>query len=478
MYSVLMGASLTTLVYVMFFITDGNIFTTLDKNFENAKVMFTDVNAMFEIVKGGDALVTTAKDAKMPVQNLYNSNNTASSLRNIRFAIIYSYWEQQTNAILNMWSLQKWANFMGFKVLEPFAYQSTLALTDQILYHYNFTNVLRFRDYFDFDFWTNKTKEKYRIPALENWDTFALSPLNKTVVVILVYDVFPVGQYVGNDINKHRDCVEQKNKFYNQHAKLFDRLQIEVVRNVCFVFNYKAQSPIKLHLFNSLILPDSDVNVWFSFWRGIQFDRIAISDHYELHRSYGGEENILAMVRTSPRVVKDSRKYVNTILSVDFKEYTAVAVRTGNRRTALVRSGYSRERVIEYFHECAEQIKQKLFDISSSAKFLSIDLGRFGDLTSAYEYFKINDDGTKLYKFILDNIYGNKSIDEYENELIRTANGIEDSGYIGAMEKTIAENAKHLIVVGGKSSFQRSMVATFTKTNQNCQKCVTRICYD
>ena len=498
-YSVIMGASLTTLVYVTFFISDGNIFTTLDNSFGNAKAMVkaTNVNAVVKIVKGGHALVTTAKDgntlvttakdgntlvttakdAKMPFATVDNSNSTVSTSKNIRFAIVYSYWEQQTNAILNMWSLQKWANFMGFKVLEPFAYQSTLALTDQILYDYNFTNVLLFRDYFDLNFWTNKTKEKYGIPPFEKWDTFALSPLKKTVVVILAYDIFPVGEYVGDDITKHRDCVKQKNTFYNQHAKLFDRLQIQVVRNVCFVFNYKAKSRIPLHLFNSLILPDDDVNVWFSYWRGIQFDRIAISDYHKLYRCYGGEGNILGMVRTSPRVLQDSRNYVNTILNVDFKEYTAVAFRTGNRRTALVRSGYSREKVIQYFHKCTKQIKRTLVNISSSATFLSVDLGRFGDLTAAYGYFSINNDGSKLFKFILDNVYGNKSIDEYENELIRAANGIEDSGYIGAMQKTIAENAGQLIVVGGYSSFQKSMVATFTKTNQNCQKCVIRICY-
>ena len=68
------------------------------------------------------------------------------------------------------------------------------------------------------------------------------------------------------------------------------------------------------------------------------------------------------------------------------------------------------------------------------------------------------------------------SIDDYENELIRAANGVQDSGYIGAMQKTIAENAKHLIVVGGYSNFQRSMVAAFTKSN-NCRNCVTYICY-
>ena len=538
-YSVLMGASLAILVYVMFFMTDENIFTTLNKNFENAKALITaakDVNTVVEIVKdgsklvvtakngstlvttgkngstlvttakngstlvttvkngstakNGSTLVTTAKDANTPIttientkmpfttiENLYNSKSTVTSLRNSRFAIVYNYWEQQTNAIINMWSLQMWANFVGFKVLEPFAYQSTLALTDQILYHYNFTNVLSFRDYFDLDYWTKKTKEKHGIPPLEKWDTFALSPLKKTVVVILAYNVFPVGEYVGDDINKHRDCVEQKNQFYNLHAKLFDRLQIQVVKNVCFVFNYKANSAITLNQFNSLILPDNDVNVWFSVWRGIQYDRIPISDHHELNRGYAGEENILGMMRTSPRVLKDSRKYVNTVLNVDFKEYTAVAFRTGNRRTALVKDGYSRRQVIQYFHECAEEVRYALLEVPLSAKFLSIDMGRFGDLTAAYEYFKVNDEGTKLLKFILKKIYGNKSIDDYENELIRAANGIEDSGYIGSMQKTIAENAKHLIVVGGYSSFQRSMIATFMKTNKNCQECVTYICY-
>ena len=409
--------------------------------------------------------VTSAKD-------VYKS----ARLGSVRFGICSSYWEQQTNAVLNMWSFQKWANFTGFRVLEPFAYQSTLTLTDQILFRYNFTNALQFSDYFDLNLWTEKTKEDYEIPPLEKWDTFALSPLKKTVVVILAYDVFPVGEYVGDDINKHRDCVEQKNQFYNLHAKLFDRLQIQVVKNVCFVFNYKANSPITLNQFNSIILLDNDVNVWFSYWRGIQFDRIAISDHRELYRGYGGEENILGMVRTSPRVLKDSRKYVNTVLNVDFKEYTAVAFRTGNRRTALVKDGYSRRQIIQYFHKCAEKVRYALLKFFLNAKFLSIDLGRFGDLT-VYEYFKTNDEGTKLFKFILKKIYGNKSIDEYENELIKAANGIEDSGYIGSMQKTIAENAKHLIVVGGYSSFQRSMVANFNATNQNCQDCVTQICY-
>ena len=177
--------------------------------------------------------------------------------------------------------------------------------------------------------------------------------MKKTVVVILAYEVYSGGQYVGNDINKHKSCANQKKRFYNQHAKLFDKLQIEVVRNVCFAFT----RTISLHLFNSLILADTNVNIWFSAWRGIDVGgRIPIYDHHELHRSFDGQANILAMAKASPRVLKDSRKYVNTTLTTDFKKYTAVAFRTGNKRTVLVRKGYSREKVIQYFHRCAKQV--------------------------------------------------------------------------------------------------------------------------
>ena len=75
-------ASVTTLVCIMYFITCG----TPQRNFENA-----------------------------------------------RFAVAYHYYEQQTNAVLNMWTMQKWAKLMGFKVLEPFAHDSILGFPNKVL---------------------------------------------------------------------------------------------------------------------------------------------------------------------------------------------------------------------------------------------------------------------------------------------------------------------------------------------------------
>ena len=51
---------------------------------------------------------------------------------------------------------------------------------------------------------------------------FALAPIRKTVVLILVYYLFPEGVYLNMYCDKLRYCREAKKPFYDQHAKLFD----------------------------------------------------------------------------------------------------------------------------------------------------------------------------------------------------------------------------------------------------------------
>ena len=395
----------------------------------------------------------------------------------LRFALCSSYYEQQINALYNMWSFQKWANATGFRVPEPFVSNSTLGLANvhSKLYHENFTmNALKFSDYFDLDLWTKKTKD-YGIPPLVKWNTFVLSPIKTAILVTLTYWNDPPGIYKGDKINKHKVCLEDHKTFYNSHVELFDQLQIQVVRNVCFAFSGDFHPT--LHQFNSAIMENfSDVTVWFSSWRGIRSDRISIKDHKELRRVYEGRDEIQAMVRSSPAIMRDSRKYINTILKTEFNEYTAVAFRVGNRRAVLVEKHYSRKAVMQYFQKCAEDVQNVLLKNPSNPVVLSSDLGRFGDQTFNF-YFGVDNMGTKLLKFILDSVYGNKSIDDYDNEFLRAASGTEDTGYIGSMQKAIAENAKHLIVVGGYSNFQDSIVRHFKANHQNYTDCLTCICY-
>ena len=209
----------------------------------------------------------------------------------------------------------------------------------------------------------------------------------------------------------------------------------------------------------------------------MQSDRITLNNQI-IQRAYDDEENVLAMIRPSPRIIEDSKRYVKTVLKVDLNEYTAVAFRTNIRKAVMVSHGYSRNKILEYFYNCANNISHVINELEITHSCLTIDLGRFGDLTSE-NYFDYNSNntfdgkGTKVFQTALNAVYGSKTVDEYHNELIIAANGIEDRGYIAAMQKTIAENAKCLVVIGGHSSFQRSMI----QHHKDKSDCVKYICY-
>ena len=92
-----------------------------------------------------------------------------------------------------MWSFQKWANKSGkLKVIEPFTVDSVLEFPGTVLYKHQFTNALRFRDYFDLDHWTKETG-KLGIEPLVTWETFLKYTSRQVTVVLLTYSYMPGG---------------------------------------------------------------------------------------------------------------------------------------------------------------------------------------------------------------------------------------------------------------------------------------------
>ena len=140
------------------------------------------------------------------------STNQFSTSPAEKFVICYSYWEQQTNSVLNLWSFQKWANLSGnFSVVEPFASNSVLEFTYDLANQHHFDKALRFRDYFDIERWTKGTA-KYGIPPLVSWKTFTQHTSKEVIVVLLAYDASPGGYYEGDKIKNNRRCKEESRK--------------------------------------------------------------------------------------------------------------------------------------------------------------------------------------------------------------------------------------------------------------------------
>ena len=385
-----------------------------------------------------------------------------------RFVLCDSYWEQQTNALINMWSFQKWAHKSGnLKVVEPFAVESVLEFPGS---SHQLNNTLRLRDYFDLDYWTKETA-KLDIEPLVTWESFVKYASRKVIVALPAYGAAPGGIFVDDEINKCQGCKSAMEKFNSNTNSLFKSLHFEVIKTVCFAY-YRSKDYLTLQKFNSYLLSDNETTVWFGLWQGVASGRVLIRD-WTLERTSNGLEKVLSMMHPSPRIIADSRNYVKSTLNADFREYTAIIIRSARRYAEMVLRRHSPKDVINYFTNCVAKLNNVLDKSGSTSYFLGTDIGKFGDRTA----YRLDDnDSAKLLQQLLQVVYGNKTIDVYQNEFIKAANGVEDRGYLASMQKTISEQAKCLIVMGGFSTFQRSVVLNYRKSSQF--NCVKYICYE
>ena len=370
-----------------------------------------------------------------------------------------------------MWSLQKWANKSGrLKVVEPFAVESVLEFPSSVLQQHHFDNALRFRDYFDLDYWTEKTA-KLGIEPLVTWDTFLKYANRKMILAVPSYGAKPPGMYVDGEIDNHGGCKFERDKIRHNIQSLLDFLHFEIIKIVCYAVAYEYKDILSFEKFNSYLIPDSNATIWFGYWDGI--GRLTMLGDSTLDRAYGGIDSVLAMVRPNPQITIDSRNYVKTFLNSDFREYTAIHVRSARRFAEMVLRKHSAGEVMDYLTNCVKNLSHILDKSGSTSYFLATDIGKFGDRTA----YKLNDnDSAKLLQQLLQVLYGNKTIDVYENEFIKAANGVGDRGYLATMQKTITQNAKCLIVMGGYSTFQQSVVLTYKNGGQ--YNCVTYLCYE
>lgn len=396
-----------------------------------------------------------------------------------RYAISSSYWEQQTNAVLNMFCMQRWANSIGLTVVEPFVCQSELKFPKEVLYNNSLANTLRLRDYIDLDYWNAQTDKSDNILPLETWENFFHHSTKKIVVVIMSH-FGAGGTYTNDEINSHPNCHKVMSIFYHKHSMLFQSLQFQVVRNVCFSFFEHIMS---VETFNAglQIENEKDVTVWITEWRGVENGRISFTGlgDNEFGRTHGGEYKLLSMIHSSDRLLNDSQSYIHQVLGVNFYQYHAVVIRVKPI------NGYTVEMNVQHYNNCATLLenyqKRQKQVFKNHRTFLAIDMGKFGDMVrgDSFDYDsqgKYTGHGKYLFQRYLKIVYGNKTIDNYDNDFVRVTNGIMDSGYIGALQKTIAVHAERALIVGGRSTFQKVIMQHFSRRHANYR--VTTLCYE
>ena len=383
--------------------------------------------------------------------------------------LVTLYAEQQVGAAMNMFSLQKWAKAVNASVVEPFVLNSMFKLPI-VSSQQTLNNQLRFRDYFDIDIWNAKSALIGGMPLI-SWDTFINQAPKKYIFVAIVNSLRKEERsiFIDDEIMKQEYCNDTFLHLTSKYRFYIDQLfQAKLVRRVCLSF-YKTTMHIKD--FTSTIYGNassSDVIVWFQVWKGFGSDRIKV-----LPQHFYRTRKTLTMLHSSKRILDASQNYISTILKSQPGKYTAISIRTVMRARFIPENDQS-----TFFHNCFRKLGSIISStkiINNSTIFLALDLGRFGDRVAKNYMHKdvINNIETEVFQTVYNN---SLTMQKWEQTFVQATNGIKDKGYIAAVQRTIVENSQCLILLGGKSNFQQTLLLTYKEKHK--ETCIHEVCYE
>ena len=394
---------------------------------------------------------------------IHASNDMQGTTKGMILVTLYA--EQQVGAAMSLFSLQKWAKVVHASVIEPFVQNSMFKLPI-VFSEKTLAAQLRFRDYFDIDIWNNMSISMNGTPLIP-WETFIDQAPKKYIFVAIVNSLRKEERsiYIDDEIKEQEYCNSTLDHLINKYSFYINHLlHVKLVRRVCLSF-YKTI--MHIDKFTEIIygnFSSSDVIVWFQVWKGFAYHaRVRV-----LEQHFYRTKQTFTMLHTSKRISDDSHRYIREFLKSEPGKYTAISIRTMLRGKYLPRSNHS-----SFFHDCIMKLGGVIS--STNTKFLAMDLGRFGDrVVENYIYkYIIKNIETELFHTIYNN---SLTMQKWEQSFIQATNGITDSGYIAAMQRTIVENGRCLVLFGGRSNFQRTLLLTYKEKHSN-ETCIYEVCY-
>ena len=404
--------------------------------------------------------------------------HSTSQLDSQGHIFVYSSYEEQTNGARNLWQLEIWANLLDMKVVEPFAVNSIFGIMGIAP---NFTQTLRFRDYYNIGMWNEEVMKYHGVP-LTKWEEFLYKAPRKAIIFYTAMRsvkkslTFSYGINDMKRINPGKyeqitidDFVWLKHNFY----------VVKVVNCVRSLYNYDIA--LTLEEFKSNVfgkLRPTEVTLVIVNWIGIHriyvklapptFMR-AITIQFVLPYN---SDSVVPKISPSQIILKAYKAFLsenfgnNKYVGIVFRTHTILYYYHGG-------GGFPAQ--TKHLLECNKNLSQELDKVRNRWKiFMAYDLGAFGsvgyyDSTSDKRLIPLRD------QILLDVIRGSLQAEQRKEMLIKAAGGVTDTGFIALLEKTIATHADCIILLGQLSSFVQSSATDYILLHDT-DKCVVSIC--
>lgn len=359
---------------------------------------------------------------------------------------------QQSAGIRSLTSLQCWVGSCSLPmyVVEPFIEESFV----YGIANKSTTNALRLRDFFDIHRYNERTKEMgYR--ELASWEDFLQDAPSNVVIVRtkrgcsgrervspkVIWSAAAPWE-CGNWIDKNvAPLLEEKQFCVKKIVKFFVLCATDVIFTVEEMFNYifDRWSPAEL-------------TVVIDYWTGPWHVPTHLGSPSSCKDS--SESGLRGKLFPSRQLLSHSQWYERTFAPDASRFSVAVMVRSeqllNNLDPKSIQKGFSL-----CLSEVLNLVDQNELDSTATRTepFITVDVGTFGS-NSRIAPYRLIVGGKKTVvrkmKALTTKVFGrNLTFEKWEESFTTAVGGIVDSGYIAALQRTIASRSRCLVLVGG-----------------------------
>jgi len=286
--------------------------------------------------------------------------------------LIYSSYEEQTNGARNMWQLQMWAKTLKMRVVEPFAVNSMFGMIGALP---NYTQALRFSDYYDIDKW-NKVANFYGGSSLVEWEEFLSNAPHKVIVLYTLLRAARKPIVVTYDKNDLKIYKPHKYEQVSTEDMQWLTENFNIVRVVNFIRDAHKEYPMSLEELNSYVFGEfspTEVTVVIVNWIGMGTRKWRIQLSKSINSSFLNSvsvdfhlQNNLPPLSPSRRVLEAYENYVSKYIG-DHK-YIGITFRTHCiLRYEMRKASFSVKS--QYLLNCSKQLRKLWTRLGTNGKY-------------------------------------------------------------------------------------------------------------
>ncbi len=432
------------------------------------------------------AMPTSSQPPKLPPWSEEAQSESKAQSNQFGYILSLRYSGQQSAGIHAIVSQQCWMGSFHLPMLlvEPFIKNSFV-----VAHLENSTSALKFDDFFDMNLYSRASvAEGYG--QLASWEEFLERAPRKVILIAVKYQTerSEGAKVLWERSGGSDECHKSgKTDYWNKQKKirLLENYSFCIVKVVSCSHRFGSRHIFTADEMETVVFgswKQRTVTLVFTLWRGPWLIPNPQLPNPEMCRR---SSELTDHLTTSPRLTEAAQVYEKLFLKP--KNLVAVMLRIEQFIDAIPQRNRDKKSISLEYNNCLQEVLSTVDNLKAShgpgAVFATSDVGKYGSNTWNMPLHTIilekigKEHVIQAAKETVSKLYENRlTFEEWENTFTNVTNGVDDRGYIAALQKALASRADCLVLVGGGSFLKLALREYLYNHPKKSTRCVKVLC--